>query len=501
MPGAARIRAIISLAAVLTVAVGAAAAPAGSQDPVDTLGKTTVDQRLIPDDDGGFRNLGLGPGEGYVLREQGVGTARAGREERRRSLLYVGQLSDFQLADEESPARVEFLDFGPFSAAWRPWEAMNAHVDDAMIRQLNAFAGASPVPAGDGSRRPMDFTVNTGDIADSQQLNETEWVRTLMEGGELRPGSGINPASSGDPLCTALSALGLIADGNAPQRYTGVQDADDFVEPPLGQFYDPDDPRGAFGDWPQYPGLLDRTQEAFEAAGLDVPSYVTFGNHDALVQGNAAANAAYELVATGCLKVMLPAAADPQTLEEGLGALDLSNLLNLLATDPAELMFVPPDPKRRFVSKEQYKQVFRTGGQQDGHGFEFIDPAEEAASNGAAGYYSWSPEPGFRFISLDTVSEAGVIGVSDKGNVDHPQFQWLRGELTEATQNDELVVLFSHHGIPSLNADVPDEIAPRARLPTPTGTTSTPAATSTPATPPRSTSGPTWPASCTSSRT
>ena len=76
----------------------------------------------------------------------------------------------------------------------------------------------------------MDFTINTGDAADSQQKNETEWVRTLAEGGSLTPGSGVDPATSGDPLCAALDTLGLIADGNAPQKYTGVQDYDDYIE-------------------------------------------------------------------------------------------------------------------------------------------------------------------------------------------------------------------------------------------------------------------------------
>ena len=49
---------------------------------------------------------------------------------------------------------------------------------------------------------------------------------------------------------------------------------------------------------------MDRAQQPFAAAGLAVPSYVAFGNHDALVQGNQAANAAFEQVATGCMKPM-----------------------------------------------------------------------------------------------------------------------------------------------------------------------------------------------------
>jgi hypothetical protein len=63
-------------------------------------------------------------------------------------------------------------------------------------------------------------------------------------------------------------------------------------------------------------------------------------------------------------------------------------------------------------------------------------------------------------IALDTLSEAGVIGPSADGNIDDPQFRWLQGELEEATAADELVILFSHHAIPSLTADVPDESAP-----------------------------------------
>ena len=441
----------IALGGALVLSVSVAAGAAGQ----DTLGKTTVEQRIVPSNASGFRTLSLAGGEGYTVREEKVGKAKAGRAERRKSLLYVGQLSDFQLADEESPARVEFIDVGPFSAAWRPMEALNPHIDDAMIRQLNAFAGASPVKGADGSRRNMDFTINTGDIADSQQLNETEWSRTLMEGGPLNPNSGVNtPAGYAGLGCLP----GLTDEGPAP-RYTGVQDFDDYVEGPSPQFWDPDSAIGAFSSFPSYAGLLDRAQQPFTAAGLKVPSYVTFGNHDALVQGNAASNVAYELISTGCIKPMSPVVVDPGTLASALAALDPANLASLLTTDPASVALVPPDPKRQFVSKKQYKDVFRAGTQADGHGFGFVDPAEEAASKGAAGYYAWSPKPGFRFISLDTVSEAGVIGPSADGNIDDPQFRWLERELKQATEKDQLVVIFSHHAIPSLTSFPPDELA------------------------------------------
>ncbi|HEY8465989.1 MAG TPA: hypothetical protein VIL04_04225 [Solirubrobacterales bacterium] len=452
-----RLRARIAAGAcavLTTIGLGAASADGSS----DTRAKTTVEQRIVPAGEDGFRGLGLGPGEGYVVREEGVGTAHPGRAERRESLLYFGQLSDFQLADEESPARVEFLDFGPFSSAWRPYEALLPHIADAMVRQMNEFADASPLSAGDGSRRAMDFVINTGDMADSQQLNEALWVRTIAEGGTLDPGSGVNPATSGDVICAALSPL--IADANAPHRYTGVQDFNDFLEGVAPQYYDPDQPAGAFAGWPRHAGLMDAAQEPFEAEGLAVPHFMAFGNHDGLVQGNAAANVAFELVATGCIKPMAPLTADTDTLAKALGKLDLATLLNVLNTDPAKIALVPPDPRRQFVSKQQFKEIFRGGELENGHGFAYVDPEEERASRGAAGYYSWKPTPEFRFIALDTVSEAGVIGPSAEGNIDHPQFLWLQRELAEAERNDELVVLFSHHALASLNASVPDELAP-----------------------------------------
>ncbi len=458
-------RRLLGAAVVGIAAIGAAAsANAGTSTDPDTLGLSTLDQRIVPNDDADFKELSLGDGESdRIVREEGVGTALAGRDQRRTSMLYFGQLSDFQLADEESPARVEFIDTGPFSAAWRPWEALEPQIDDAAIRQVNSFSAASPVAAADGSHRAMDLTIDTGDSADSQQRNEVEWVRTLLEGGTLNPGSGIAPGNSTNPLCTAVAPL--VADAANPQNYTGVQDYDDYAEGPAPQFYDPDNPTSSYAAWPQYPGLMDKAQQPFDAAGLDAPSYVAFGNHDGLVQGNAFANAAYEQVSTGCIKPMVPIVVDPGSLQDALGALDPTNLLNILTTDPTKLGFVPPDPNRQYVSKQQYKQIFLSGTQADGHGFGYVDANELTASNGAAGYYSWHPQPGLRFIALDTVSEAGVIGPSADGNIDDPQFQWLKGQLDEATANDELVVLFSHHAIPSLTADFPDEDAPPCTAP------------------------------------
>ena len=421
-----------------------------------TFGKTTIEATIqgTGDPDDGFQTLLLGDGEPRILRED-LAEAQAGRAERRRSLLYVGQTTDWQLADEESPSRVEFLDIAanpPFpsvvSAAWRPQEALGAAAIEQSVRQINEFADAGPVPHLGGKRAAMDMVLMTGDQADNQQLNETDWVVRLLEGGPIDPNSGVDPSSCPQ----GQQPSGQTAD---PALYAGVQDYDDYIEGQ--QFYDPDQPAGPkYSDWPAYPGLMDRAQEPFQAAGLDVPSYVVLGNHDALAQGNQKAIQPFEQVGLGCLKPLVPVA----DLTEVANVLDPSYLAGLLNTDPEQLMFVPPDPARQYVDRAQYKQRFDTGAQGDAHGFGFVDPNEDTDSGGAATYYAFTAKPGIRMIGLETNCDGGVAGPSANGNVDDPQFQWLRGELEAASERDELIVVFGHHPIRSLDCAIPDETPP-----------------------------------------
>jgi hypothetical protein len=441
---------------------------------IDTAGHTTVEQTVCAQDPAAagclptssrdtsaYYSLRLGPGQPYVAREIDPThpVAQSGRGQRRRDLLYFSQLTDFQLADEESPARVEFLDSTSdqdpsqfANAAWRPQEALQPQMDDRAIHQINLLASASPVAQGDGSRAQMSLAITTGDSLDNQQRNEAEQVVELLEGGTMDPNSG--SANSAD---YASCPPGTPGPAEAV-KYTGVQDYGDYVEGPDPAFYDPNDPRGQWSSWPLYPGLMDRAEAPFQAEGLSVPSYVTLGNHDGLVQGNAAANRSFEDVATGCQKEVAPSQQFTS-----LASLTPAYLANLAQTDPTKVALVPPDPNRQFVSTAQYKALHSPpyANQADGHGFSFVDPAELSASNGAAAYYAWSPVPGFTFIALNTVGEGGIVNDhSSDGNIDDPQFQWLKRELQKASAKDELIVLFGHHAITSLNNPEPDEAAP-----------------------------------------
>ena len=88
-----------------------------------------------------------------------------------------------------------------------------------------------------------------------------------------------------------------------------------------------------------------------------MPSYVAFGNHDGLVQGNAFATRAYEDVGTGCVKPTAPAfnPFDPQS------ALDPGYLGGLFGSDPGKVGLVPRDPDRRYVDHRQFKELFKAG--------------------------------------------------------------------------------------------------------------------------------------------
>jgi hypothetical protein len=237
-------------------------------------------------------------------------------------------------------------------------------------------------------------------------------------------------------------------------------------------YYDPESLAGIYADdgWPTYPNLFDRAQVPFVAEGLGAPTYVAFGNHDALYQGTVSAGPglvvpgiSFEDIAVDCMKLVYPL-ANEQTAGTPPNPTDM-----LAGIATGKTILVPPDERRQFVDKRQFKDIFRAGSQPDGHGFDYIDPSEKAASNDQASYYSWSPKPGLRFIVLDTVSESGLL-VSpgsdgtptggEAGNIDHPQWLWLERELDRAQSQNELIVLFGHHNVKTLKQATPDEVSP-----------------------------------------
>ena len=443
------------LAAALAVALASVVA-LGTSAAADT----TLENKIAPAGGTGYQPLQTVKGERYVVRRGGSARARKGRAGDRRSLLLFAQLTDPQIADEMSPARVDFADAagGEIKSSWRPQEAMGLQVFDQTVRAVNANR-RSPVKQGNGKRARLGLAITTGDLADNQQLNETRWFRDVLDGGRIDPYSGkaIGPGNE----CGGASAAEVAAINAdvAARRYTGVQDYDDYPAAPADRkagLWDPDAPAPAAGPYsafPRYPGLMERAQAQFTAAGLDVPWYISRGNHDGLIQGNAPARIGlFRFIATGCLKVFPNAGFDPARF---VGASD--DELFAAFGDPAFIQTllanarrVAPDPDRRIVTKGQYRRLIGTGKR---HGFGYTPQQQLRASKGTASYYAWTPVKGVRMISLDTVAEGGGA----TGNLDNPQYSWLKSELKAARERGQLVVAFGHHTLGTMNNTRADE--------------------------------------------
>jgi metallophosphoesterase (TIGR03767 family) len=439
----------------------------------DPAGKSTLEETIRIRAGSGFQLLETAPGDPFVTRKSSLGRALSGRDKRRRSMLFFGQLTDPQVVDEMA-IRFDFLDEvdEPVQDGWRPQDTLSAQLFDQMIRNMNANR-TSAVRPGKGKSARMQFAINTGDMADNSQLNETRMVVDILDGKTVDPFSG-KPVGPGNP-CDGQNEetiARLNADAMA-RRYTGVQDYDDYTAPDARKsaYWDPDiAPPGAspFTDWPRYPGLLDRAQQPFQADGLDVPWYTARGNHDDLILGFLRTNFALArgLVAS-CQKIFPSDKLDPTTLrglsdDEILVELTEKRLNDILAG----LRPVPPDPDRRYVDEREYKQLHDTGD--NSHGYGYVDKTELKRSANAAAYYAFSPRSGFRFVSLDSVADAGA---SD-GNIDDPQYEWLKRELDRNSSTewngsrlvrdgdkDRLTVVYSHHKLEDLTITANDEAA------------------------------------------
>ena len=381
-----------------------------------------------------YRTLVANPGEPYLPRLDVLGKSPSeNRTKNRRSLYYLGHLSDVHIIDAQSPARLEPLlavSVGTFSGSARPQDTLTVNVLTETVNAMNALR-VSPVTGA-----PVAAFLNTGDNADMHSQLELKWYIETLDGASITPNSG------------------------APDVYDGMQAWLDTQ-----MIYHPEQPEGdeygAYG-FPRIPGLLDAAvSQTVTSPGLDAPWYTVFGNHDALYFGFFPIDSAMRALAQGSQK---PYAGEGLLQNYAAGWAQQSNPLarfaHMVTTNfgrNSGFREVPADSSRALLDRTTFMQAHLDSPANPGpvgHGF--------TQQNIDTGQTWWTATVGtrLRLFGLDTCNT--TLGAD--GAVPLDQFEWLEAGLADAAKNNQLAVVMSHHNSITLENGAQPAIGPTQPL-------------------------------------
>ncbi|MCU0294424.1 MAG: TIGR03767 family metallophosphoesterase [Candidatus Nanopelagicales bacterium] len=432
-------RGFLSASAGLAAALGLpqqslAARLAQPTKPADV--PTTLEQtiRLTSPKYRQYRQLTSGSGEPYIPRFDVLGrAARPGRANSRRTIAYLGHLSDMHIMDAQSPARLDIMvgqDPSLWAGSFRPQDTLTVNVVAAMVQAMRA-AQFSPLTGA-----PMMAAFNTGDSADMISALELKWYIDLLDGLPVTPNSG------------------------KPGVYEGVQV---WAESTFA--YHPEDPTGdPYGDYgfPTLPGMLQSAvSQTVESVGLATPWYAVYGNHDTDFLGTLVMSDALRRFAVGDRKaaVWQPFAANFL----GGWANELSPVNQFLHNIRVNygiqsgVKSVTADPQRKLLEGVEFMQAHLQSPDRPGpvgHGF-----TQDNIDTGKT-YWVADLSPHVRAFGLDTCNQ--VAGPD--GAVPEDQFNWLRAGLEQATAENKLCLVLSHHNSTTLENEAQPVVGPTQRL-------------------------------------
>jgi 3',5'-cyclic AMP phosphodiesterase CpdA len=306
-----------------------------------------------------------------------------GEGSQRRSLAYVLVIADPQIIDEESPIRLD-----GYSNVYRPHGQLTPQLFEAHVRTARRIS--------DLSKRPFNFTVLAGDLTDTSQKNELDWMITALNGGLIDPDSGVD---------------------------------DDPVPGPGNDYNDP-----------------------FVSIGTDWPWYAALGNHDVLHEGGfglidarlrAAAQVDHLFTESTLSRVW-----------GGYVAGDTPDHQVILD----DSVITPADTNRLPLNKTELLQTLHdAGGEPAGHGFVQSDVE---SGKGYYSVNPIAERPIRLIVLDTTDPAQSKLGIAQSGSMDTLQFSWLHEELVAAAVKQELVIVVSHHRLEDFHdqSAVPSEM-------------------------------------------